>query len=235
MISTKTKGINLTEVEEGDVFSEQSHYVFNGKVDAGKLQFLHLESGEVVNLTEKYVTDMLRTADQYDTEVEVTKEDTYWTQKQISEDVKRTNMPSNLREGDLKAQGIRSIWKEITGAQVFTVCFNKQNKELSQKAIEAAKQKQLEEALLTIQKAQDAKKGVKNAALKAIEEIQANPILPIQRGDERILRGYKVQFESVNGAYDVIDMDIRDNNNMRKVNINEVNWLVYNGVKYIVK
>lgn len=229
--------IKINEIEEGDIFSEQSHYVFNGrKVGTNQYQFLHLESQKVVNLDEKYVSDLLRTADQYQLEVRVGIEDKKWTKKQIEEGEKAGNWTKGeIREGDIKLRGILSIWSDIHSQQVFTVNFNKANKELSNKALEEAKTKQATEALAKIADAAKNKKGVASVAANVIKELQDNPIIPIQRGDERTLRGYKTQFESVNGVYDVIDMDIRTGMPKRQVNVRAINWLVFNGVKYIVE
>lgn len=235
--TASAKKINLKEVEEGDVFSEASHYVYNGKKGTnGGYQFLHLESGEVVNLTENYVENLLQTADQYANEVEVGREDKNWTAKQIAEAEKQgTLKKGEKREGDLRQRGIRTIWSEIHSAQVFTVNFNKQSKELSNQAQETARAKQLEDAIQLILDAQKSKKGVAKVAEEAIKNIQANPIIPIEKGEERKLRGYKTQFESITGHYNVVDMDIRTGNAQRQVNVTEINWLVYNNIKYIVK
>jgi hypothetical protein len=137
--------------------------------------------------------------------------------------------------GDLRQKGILSIWADIHSQQVFTVNFYKANKELSTKALAEAKVAQAEEALKKISDAAKNKKGVANIAALVIADIQNNPILPIERGDERPLRGYKTQFESINGVYDVVDMDIRTGVNKRQVNVRAINFLVYNNVKYIVK
>jgi hypothetical protein len=234
-----TNKVILTDVRVGDVFSEESHYVYQGQ--SGKnYQFKHLESGNVINLDEKYVTELLQTADQYTSEVEVGREDKYWTAKQIEDAKKKGEIPSdsNVREGDIRVAGIRSIWAGIHSGKVFTVSFNKQAKELSAKALNEARNKQLQEALVEISNAATAKKGVAKTAEDVIKKIQENPVLPTEPGEERKLRGYKVQFTSLNGLYDVVDMDIQDNgknSNLRKVNINEINWLVIGGVKYTVK
>lgn len=241
-MATKTKmapsstKINLKEIEEGDIFSEQSHYVYNGvKPGTSNYQFLHLESGNVVNLDEKYVGNLLQTADQYDSEVEVGIEDKKWTARQIEEAKFAATNTDNPRVGDVRQKGILSIWADIHSQQVFTVNFNKANKELSQKAIDEAKFLQLSKALEAIGNAQKNKKGVAMVASNAIKEIQDNPIIPITKGDERTLRGYKTQFDSINGVYDVIDMDIRTGVAKRQVNVRAINWLCFNGVRYIVK
>lgn len=235
--STSGKKINLSEVEAGDVFSEASHYIYNGKKLGTSIhQFLHLESNKVVNLDENYVADLLQTADQYASEVEVGREDKHWTAKQIAEAEKQGLLTKGAtREGDLRQKGIRTLWSEIHSAQVFTVAFYKQSKELSQTAQDTARATQLTEALQLIMDAQKNKKGVAKVAEEAIKKIQANPIIPIEKGDERVLRGYKTQFESITGHYNVIDMDIKAGNAQRQVNVTEIIFLVYNNVKYIVK
>lgn len=233
---TATKGnVKLNETKVGDIFSEQSHYSFLGK-KGDKYQFAHLESGNTINLDEKYVTELLQTADQYHSDVEVGIEDKKWTAKQIQEAEKNGNWTKgDVRVGDVRQKGILSIWNDIHSQQVFTVNFNKANTELSNKALEAARETQLNEALNAIASAAKAKKGVAMAATEAIKKIQQNPVIPIIKGDERKLRGYKTQFDSINGVYTVIDMDITTGMPQRQVNVREINWLVFNGVKYIVK
>lgn len=231
----KKANFDISAVEEGDIFSEQSHYVFNGQKNGKDYQCLHVESGRVVNLNEQYITDLLKTADQYDKEVEVGREDKLWTAKQIEDAHKGVNKPVDLRVGDLRQKGIRSIWADIHSEQVFTVNFNKQNTELSDKAVAEAKQKKVDEVIAAITKAQKNKEGVAKVAEAAIREIMDNPILPIVKGDERKLRGFKTQFESINGSYNVIDMDITKGSQQRQVNVNAINWLLFNGVKYVVK
>lgn len=221
----KTK-INVSEIQKGDVFSEESHYIYEGW-NGKTRQFKHLESGQTINLDDKYVEDLLTTADQYDKEQEVGREDKLWTAKQL----KDANNTAN-REGDVRVKGIRSIWSGIHTSKVFTVCFTKQGKELSDTQLQKAKDAKLQQVLDAIDKAQKAKKGVVNAAKDAITDLLDNPIATYVPGDERVLRGYKVQFESITGNYDVIDMDI---NERRQVNVNTIKWLVVDGVKYIVK
>lgn len=225
------KPLNLKDIEVGDVFSEESHYVYLGQ-ENGKRQFKHLESGQVVNLDDRYVSELLQTADQYTEEVEVGVEDKHWTQKQIDDAKKKGLLEADslVREGDIKLKGIRSLWTDIHSTKVFSVCFNKKGKELTKKAFNAAKEKQIQDALSNISTG-------KVTLEEAFKQIQENPIFPVEKGEERVLRGYKVQFSSTNGFYDVIDMDIDDDgkgSNLRKVNINEINWLVVDGIKYVV-
>ena len=68
--------------------------------------------------------------------------------------------------------------------------------------------------------------------------IQNNPIKDYIEGEDRVLRGYKIQFVSRDGRYDCVDMDIERTDKeagIRPVNINTISQLIYNGTKYVVK
>lgn len=205
--------VNIKEIEVGDIFSEESHYVVN-KVAKDKVEFLHLESGKKVSLSNEYVANLLNTSDQYDNEVKVGKED------------KKDGTP-----------GIRTIFENIKSSEVFTVVFKKQDKPKTKKAIEAEKETQRNEAVAIIDKAKKAKKSMATAYKEALEFIQNNPIKDYIEGEERVLRGYKMQFVSRDGKYRCMDMDITRTDKEtgeRLVNINTISQLIYNGTKYIV-
>lgn len=205
--------VNIKEIEVGDIFSEESHYVVN-KVAKDKVEFLHLESGKRVSLSNEYVANLLNTSDQYDNEVKVDKED------------KKDGTP-----------GIRTIFENIKSSEVFTVVFKKQDKPKTKKAIEAEKEAQRAEAVALIDKAKKAKKSMATAYKEALEFIQNNPIKDYIEGEDRILRGYKIQFVSRDGKYRCMDMDITRTDKEtgeRLVNINTISQLIYNGTKYIV-
>lgn len=205
--------VNIKEIEVGDIFSEESHYVVN-KVTKDKVEFLHLESGKKVSLSNEYVANLLNTSDQYDNEVKVGKED------------KKDGTP-----------GIRTIFENIKSSEVFTVVFKKQDKPKTKKAIEAEKETQRAEAVALIDKAKKAKKSMATAYKEALEFIQNNPIKDYIEGEDRILRGYKMQFVSRDGKYRCMDMDITRTDKEtgeRLVNINTISQLIYNGTKYIV-
>lgn len=205
--------VNIKEIEVGDIFSEESHYVVN-KVAKDKVEFLHLESGKKVSLSNEYVANLLNTSDQYDNEVKVGKED------------KKDGTP-----------GIRTIFENIKSSEVFTVVFKKQDKPKTKKAIEAEKEAQRAEAVALIDKAKKAKKSMATAYKEVLEFIQNNPIKDYIEGENRILRGYKMQFVSRDGKYRCMDMDITRTDKEtgeRLVNINTISQLVYNGTKYIV-
>jgi hypothetical protein len=205
--------VNIKEIEVGDIFSEESHYVVN-KVAKDKVEFLHLESGKKVSLSNEYVANLLNTSDQYDNEVKVGKED------------KKDGTP-----------GIRTIFESIKSSEVFTVVFKKQDKPKTKKAVEAEKETQRNEAVAIIDKAKKAKKSMATAYKEALEFIQNNPIKDYIEGEERVLRGYKMQFVSRDGKYRCMDMDITRTDKEteeRLVNINTISQLIYNGTKYIV-
>ena len=205
--------VNIKEIEVGDVFSEESHYIVN-KIAKDKVEFLHLESGKKVSLNNEYVANLLNTSDQYDNEVKVGKED------------KKDGTP-----------GIRTVFENIKSSEVFTVVFKKQDKPKTKKAVEAEKETQRNEAVAIIDKAKKAKKSMATAYKEALEFIQNNPIKDYIEGEERVLRGYKMQFVSRDGKYRCMDMDINRTDKEtgeRLVNINTISQLIYNGTKYIV-
>lgn len=196
----------------GDVLSESSHYKV--LADNGNLNFKlkHLESGDVVYIDEKYIHNYLESADDFTNEVKVTRED--------------------KKDGTL---GIRSIFEGIHGSQVFTVCFKKQDTPKSQRKLNAEIATLISDFSKEIDTIQKNKKGVAEAAKKFAEELIKNPILPYEEGEDRVLRGFKIQFESRDGRYNCIDMDIEDTNNIRPVNINTIRWIILGGTKYVVE
>lgn len=205
---------NIENIKEKAIFSEISRYTFLNK-DGIRYKFLHNESQSNVYLDESYVKSLLVSGDQYFSEVKVTKED--------------------KRDG---TKGIRSLFEEIYDGQVFTVCFRKQDTALTTKKYNELKEAQIVEALTKIEATAKAKKGVTSEAKQVLIHIQNNPILPFEPGEERVLRGFKVQFTSRDGKYNCVDMDIdskKAGDNIRPVNINSLVYLVYKGVKYTVE
>ncbi len=206
--------VNLKEIQVGDVFSEESHYVVKS-VEKDGIVFNHLESGKSVKLSNEYVKGLLNTSDQYEKEVKVTKED------------KKDGTP-----------GIRTIFENIKSSEVFTVVFTKQDKPKTKKQYEAEKEAQREEAIALIDKAKKQKKSMAVAYKEALEYIQNNPIKDYIEGEDRVLRGYKMQFVSRDGKYKCMDMEIEKGpkeTGERLVNINTIKILVVNGVRYIVE
>lgn len=195
----------------GDVLSESSHYVVTG-IYGNDTVLKHQESGDSVHINKMYIEKYLESADEVINEVKVTKED--------------------KKDGTL---GIRSIFESIHGTQVFTVCFKKQDTPKSQKKLNAEIATLISDFSNEIDTIQKSKKGVADAAKRFAEELITHPILPYEEGEDRVLRGFKIQFESRDGRYNCVDMDIEDNNNIRPVNINTIKWLIIGGIKYVVE
>ena len=206
--------VNIKEIQVGDIFSEESHYVV-AKIGKDSIEFRHLESSKTVKLSNEYVKNLLNTSDQYHKEVKVGKED------------KKDGTP-----------GIRSIFESIKSSEVFTVVFKKQGKAKTKKQLNEEKAAQREEAIALIDKAKKSKKSMAEAYKIALEMIQNNPILDTIEGEDRVLRGFKMQFVSRDGKYRCMDMDIKRTDKEtgeRLVNINTISVLVYNGVRYVVE
>jgi hypothetical protein len=218
LLTIKKKLFNMIEkvsqLKEGSVISESSHYIIN-RLSGSTVYLTHFESGEEVQIGIDYLKSYTNSADLYTTEVKVTKED--------------------KKDGTL---GIRSIWENIHSGQVFTVCFKKQDKPKSKRKLQEEIDAIVEQFSNSIDTVKNNKKGVANAAKNLITELVNNPVLPYEEGEDRVLRGYKIQFESRDGRYDCVDMDIQrtdKENGIRPVNILTIKWLIYNGVKYTVE
>lgn len=204
----------INQLKQGSIISESSHYIVN-RVSGSTAWLTHFESGEEVQIGMSYLKNYTNSADLYDTTVEVTKKD--------------------KKDGTL---GIRSIWENIHSGQVFTVCFKKQDKPKSKRKLQEEIDAIVEQFSNSIDAVKNNKKGVANAAKNLVTELVNNPVLPYEEGEDRVLRGYKIQFESRDGRYDCVDMDIvrtDKESGIRPVNINTIKWLIFNGVKYIVK
>ena len=200
------------EIKKGDILSESSHYRVKNILGSSVI-LEHFESKNEVSIDKEYLHNFCNTADSYITEIKVTKED--------------------KKDGTL---GIRSIWENIYNSKVFTVCFKKQDKPKSKKKLQEEIDTIVEQFSNSIDAIKNSKKGVANAAKNLVTELVNNPVLPYEEGEDRVLRGYKIQFESRDGKYQCIDMDIEDSeNNVRLVNINTIKWLIIDNTKYIVQ
>ena len=207
------KGIMIEkEIKKGDILSESSHYRVKNILGSSVI-LEHFESKNEVAIDKDYLHNFCNTADGYTTEIKVTKED------------KKDGTP-----------GIRSIWENIHSSKVFTVCFKKQDKAKSQKKLNEEIDYLVKQFSADIDKVKANKKGVAEKAKQLITELIRESILPYEEGEDRVLRGYKIQFESRDGKYQCIDMDIEDSeNNVRLVNINTIKWLIIDNTKYIVQ
>lgn len=200
------------EIKKGDILSESSHYRVKNILGSSVI-LEHFESKSEVSIDKKYLHNFCNTADSYITEIKVTKE--------------------NKRDG---TAGIRSIWENIYNNKVFTVCFKKQDKAKSQKKLNEEIDYLVKQFSADIDKVKANKKVTAERVKKLITELIREPILPYEEGEDRVLRGFKIQFESIDGKYQCIDMDIEDSeNNVRLVNINTIKWLIIDNIKYIVQ
>lgn len=201
----------IEKFKVGDVLSESSHYRVT-KMLGNDTMLEHLESGDIVHINKMYIEKYLTSADEVLEVVKVTKED--------------------KRDGTL---GIRSIFENIHSDQAFTVCFKKQDRPKTQKKLNAEIATLISDFSNEIDTIQKSKKGVAEAAKKFAEELIKNPILPYEEGEDRVLRGFKIQFESRDGRYNCVDVDLPTDENVRPVNINAIQWLIIDGKKYIVE
>lgn len=204
----------VNQLKQGSIISESSHYIVN-RVSGSTAYLTHFESGEEVQIGVSYLKNYTNSADLFETTVKVTKED--------------------KKDGTL---GIRSIWENIHSGQVFTVCFKKQDKPKSRRRLQEEIDAIVEKFSNSIDTVKNNKKGVANAAKTLVTELVNNPVLPYEEGEERVLRGYKIQFESRDGRYNCVDMNIvktDKESGIRPVNILSIKWLIYNGIKYIVE
>lgn len=200
------------EIKQGDILSESSHYKVKN-ILGNSVILEHFESKNEVSIDKDYLHNFCNTADNYITEIKVTKED--------------------KKDGTL---GIRSIWENIYNSKVFTVCFKKQDTKKSNKQFTTEVNALAEQMCKEIDQVKASKKGVADWAKKTLHALMSNPIPKIVEGEDRVLRGYKIQFESRDGKYQCIDMDIEDlENNVRLVNINTIKWLIIDNIKYIVQ
>nr|UVM96612.1 MAG: hypothetical protein [Bacteriophage sp.] len=204
----------INQLKQGSIISESSHYIVN-RVSGSSAWLTHFESGEEVQIGMSYLKNYTNSADLFETTVKVTKED--------------------KKDGTL---GIRSIWENIHSGQVFTVCFKKQDKPKSKKKLQEEIDAIVEQFSNSIDTVKNNKKGVANAAKNLVTELVNNPVLPYEEGEDRVLRGYKIQFESRDGRYNCVDMDIQQTDKesgVRPVNINTIKYLIFDGVKYVVE
>lgn len=205
----------IQNIELGNILSETSHYVVTRLNGSESIECRHLESGDTVHIGQEYLKNYCQSADEYSEVVEVTKEDKF--------------------DG---TPGIRGIFEGIHSSEVFTVVFKKQDKKKTKKQVKEEQEKQIQDTIALIEKAKSQKKSVAAAYAEALTFIQQNPVKDYIEGESRTLRGYKVQFQSRDGRYDCVDMDIEKTekeSGVRPVNINTIESLIYKGIKYVVK
>ena len=204
----------INQLKKGSIISESSHYIVEN-ILGSTATLTHFESGQQVQISTSYLENYTNSADLYDREVKVSKED--------------------KKDGTL---GIRSIWENIHSGQVFTVCFKKQDKPKSAKKFNAEVNEIVTRVCEEIDQVKSSKKGVAEWAKRTISALMANPVSKYEEGEDRVLRGFKIQFSSRDGRYDCVDMDITRTDKetgIRPVNILTIKWLIFDGIKYTVE
>lgn len=223
------KKVNLSKLQPKQYFSEMSQYQYTGKHNSNMLIFKHLSSGDEIQIGSSYVENYFDSADHYEQIIKVGKEDKYWTQNQID---KLSENPDNVRVGDIKERGIRSIFLEIPKGKVFTVIFDTQPKEIGVGAYKSSLLIQRSELIKKFDEQYSRKKEDQlNMLDKLFEEIQLNPISKVE-SHERTLRGYKLQNHSDSGVYECVDLDIENGYNRRKVTLNNIKALICDNMRY---
>ena len=124
------------EIKKGDILSESSHYKVKN-ILGNSIILEHFESRNEVSIDKDYLHNFCNTADNYITEIKVTKED--------------------KKDGTL---GIRSIWENIYNSKVFTVCFKKQDTKKSNKQFTTEVNALAEQMCKEIDQIKASKKGV---------------------------------------------------------------------------
>lgn len=204
----------VNQLKKGSIISESSHYIVEN-ILGSTATLTHFESGQQVQISTSYLENYTNSADLYNEEVKVSKED--------------------KKDGTL---GIRSIWENIHSGQVFTVCFKKQDKPKSAKKFNSEVNEIVTRVCEELDQVKSSKKGVTEWAKRTIASLMANPISKYEEGEDRVLRGYKIQFSSRDGRYDCVDMDITKTDKesgIRPVNILTIKWLIFDGIKYVVE
>lgn len=235
--------IQLKDIKPKSIFTELSSYIVDS-VTGTKVHMTHLETLKPISVDFTYLRDIMVSGDHFDTIEYVTKDDRYFTAKQV-EDLIKEGKFKNENElpvaGTLKSKGIRTIFSEIPFKHCFTVEFRKVGKTLSEKQIATLKAKQINELLSRIEVVQKQKKGILASAKEALVELQNNVIESYIPGDLRVLRGIKLSTHSDTGFYVCKDLDFPDGDmnditkNTRLVNINSIESLILNGVKYQIE
>ena len=212
------------EIKQGDVFSQISHYV---ATDTNGLVY-HVESDTNIILPVSHIS-LLKSAQHFTKTIIVGKEDKKWTTKQIEEEEKRIGRTLDfIKVGDVRVNGIRTIWENIYDSQVFTVCWDKNPKAKSNKIYQAELEERTKIFLEGLAKAKKSKKSMTKYVEKNLPNLEC--IFPYEI-EERIVAGYKVQFKSRNGMYNIIEAS---SNSIKQVNINTIKWLIFDGIKYVV-
>lgn len=241
--------LEIKDIEAGDLFYEKSHYVVLSKNDKS-ISFKHIQSNQVIELSNGYVLSLLDSADHYFSSIKIGKEDKVWTELQVNKEkethqkanptlseleINETLQKFNIVTGGIKQKGLKSLWSEISISELFTVCFKKSDTKKTKAEREKYKldlQKQLMSS--TNYQSLISNKDLNTSVLgdllnEIIDNSIKNPYTELKSGELRTLRGYKLQNTSDNGLYNCMDLDI---NESRPVNLNTIQWIIYKGIKY---
>lgn len=234
---------------ESDLFSEVTYYKAICAKSDSSIEFEVIKSdGKALDksaiLSTEYIEKNLISADTYSKVITVGKENKYWTENQIKKlkNIENTDVKYNIdeiRPGDLKQLGMKSLFENIKN-EVFTVVFKTKNTEKSKKEYDEEIKKKQTEILEIIDVQRKKRKSISEALLPKLDELIKNPPLPYKEGKLRTLRGFKTNGYKINdGLYLVYDLDITlgidGNTNIRQVNINEIKELIVNNVKYVLE
>lgn len=240
----------LNKVEREEFLSEISHYQVTKL--AGNMNTVHLknfQTNEEVGIGYSYIQQYCKSASQFDETIKVGKEDKYWTEKQVLDwikfEAKLTNDPIerhsgewlNLlstapRVGDLKLEGIRTIFQNIRDQTAFTAWFYKVDTKKTKKAYKEEIEARVQSFLEPILKAKAQKKSMEEAVRASVMNLIENPVLDYIPGELRKMICYKVDFTSRDGNYKVFDLEKQS---IGTVNIKTLQSIVINGKKYEVE
>lgn len=227
--------IDYNDIRVGDFFTEVGAYqVIETKPESIKV--LDLRNGAQVTLSRAYVEASLTSAEQYQQEVFVGKEDTFWTAKKIEAAVASGKIAAgSVKIGDLETTGIRSIFMSIPTGVAITCCFRKKDTLLSEKAY----QNKLSSLVETV------KSEVMSGTLtlpQALTNCLENPVSRVIPGEMRVMCGYKKEMTSPTSDYTFCDVRIVDassptgfKSENRTVDLSTMQWIIFNGTKYTVK
>lgn len=232
--------MDINKIEIGDIFTENSVYKCIGQ-NGNKVDFLHIQSGEEVTITTEYIKKHLVSGDQYSKLVETGLRNKYWTAGQVEDAIKKGHFKNELelpKEGQLRVEGLQTIFQNIPVGKVFTVVFTKKGTELSESQVLKKKKQLIADAVKRIETVQKAKKGVKEQAEKELELVLNTNISNYEPGEKRTLRGIKLERYSDTGFYNVKDLNYPDGytkDNKRLVNINTLEEVIVDDVRYILE
>lgn len=216
-------------------FAEVSYYTVLETVNNGhKFKVVNRKNGETAIIGKDYMDMFCTNPYDFDEVIEIGKRDKLWTANQLEATMFASGQ-EKPRVGDVRVPGIETVWNSIGKGDIFTAVFRKQDEKLSKKEVARLKEEQTQKVVSAVRSA--TVDNFLSTIEGIIEEIQANPVLDHKPGELRTLVGYKVQFSSPDGFYQVVDLEKEGNGGKpnASVNINTLEELIINRKKYIVK